>query len=187
MNKYKVYFNRKDNIKEVLNERIKDSICHIVWLNKELSDTFNGIYIPASYKSIPMNFGSYTNLKEEDIKSLITYDKSYNNNFAVSFTNQKKTKKKRFELNQGLDFTWGNDEPQDEETPDRERWSGDTESYAIFASEDSKQIATVKAKAPSSFYYMNFEIYTEKDGDDFCIKQIEMKDITIEADTTGTK
>lgn len=42
---YKVYFNRKDNIKEVLNERIKDSICHIVWLNKELSDTFNGIYI----------------------------------------------------------------------------------------------------------------------------------------------
>lgn len=45
MNKYKVYFNRKDNIKEVLNERIKDSICHIVWLNKELSDTFNGIYI----------------------------------------------------------------------------------------------------------------------------------------------
>ena len=118
---------------------------------------------------------------------MITYDKSYNNNFAVSFTNQKKTKKKRFELNQGLDFTWGNDEPQDEETPDREIWSGDAESYAIFASEDSKQIATVKAKAPSSFYYMNFEIYTEKDGDDFCIKQIEMKDITIETDTTGTK
>lgn len=149
--------------------------------------TFNGVYIPASYKSIPMNFGSYTNLKEEDIKPLITYDKSYNNNFAVSFTNQKKTKKKRFELNQGLDFTWGDDEPQDEETPDREIWSGDTENYAIFASEDSKQIATVKAKAPSSFYYMNFEIYTEKDGDDFCIKQIEMKDITIETDTTGTK
>ena len=42
MNKYKVYFNRKDNIKEVLNERIKDSLCHIIWLNKELSDNFNG-------------------------------------------------------------------------------------------------------------------------------------------------
>lgn len=42
---YNIYFNRKDNIKEALNERIKDSICHIVWLNKELSDTFNGIYI----------------------------------------------------------------------------------------------------------------------------------------------
>ena len=48
--------------------------------------TFNGVYIPASYKSIPMNFGSYTNLKEEDIKPLITYDKSYNNNFAVSLS-----------------------------------------------------------------------------------------------------
>lgn len=46
LNKYKVYFNRKDNIKEVLNERIKDSICHIIWLNKELSDSFNGSYIP---------------------------------------------------------------------------------------------------------------------------------------------
>ena len=46
MNKYKVYFNRKDNIKEVLNERIKDSLCHIIWLNKELSDSFNGSYIP---------------------------------------------------------------------------------------------------------------------------------------------
>ena len=39
MNKYKVYFNRKDNIKEALNEHIKDSLCHIIWLNKELSDT----------------------------------------------------------------------------------------------------------------------------------------------------
>ena len=46
MNKYKVYFNRKDNIKEVLNERIKDSLCHIIWLNKELSGSFNGTYIP---------------------------------------------------------------------------------------------------------------------------------------------
>lgn len=45
MSNYKVYFNRKDNIKEVLNERIKDSICHIIWLNKELSDSFNGSYI----------------------------------------------------------------------------------------------------------------------------------------------
>lgn len=46
MNKYKVYFNRKDNIKEVLNEHIKDSLCHIIWLNKELSNSFNGTYIP---------------------------------------------------------------------------------------------------------------------------------------------
>lgn len=148
---------------------------------------FNGQYIPASYKSIPMNFGSYTNLKEEDIKPLITYDKSYNNNFVVSFTNQKKTKTKRFELNQGLDFTWGDDEPQDEETPDREIWSGDEISYAIFPDENSKRIATVKAKAPSSYYYLSFEIFTERYSDDFCVKEIEFKDITIETDTTGTK
>ena len=50
MNKYKVYFNRKDNIKEVLNERIKDSLCHIIWLNKELYDSFNGTYIPNIYE-----------------------------------------------------------------------------------------------------------------------------------------
>lgn len=50
MSNYKVYFNRKDNIKEVLNERIKDSLCHIIWLNKELSDSFNGTYIPNIYE-----------------------------------------------------------------------------------------------------------------------------------------
>ena len=45
MSNYKVYFNKKDNIKDVLNKRIKDNICHIVCFNKELSNSFNGIYI----------------------------------------------------------------------------------------------------------------------------------------------
>lgn len=149
--------------------------------------TFDGEYIPASYVSIPMNFGSYSNLKEEDIKPLVTYDKSYNNNFVVRFSNHKKTKSKRFELNQGLDFTWADDTPQDDETPTRELWASDVVDGGVFPREDSKQIATVKAKAPSSYYYLHFEICTEKDGDDFCVKQIELKDITIETDTTGTK
>lgn len=148
---------------------------------------FDNEYIPASYKSIPMSFNSYSNLKEEDIKPLITYDKSYNNNFAVRFSNQKKTKYKRFDLNQGLDFTWADDEPQDDETPTRELWASDVIDGGVFPREDSKAIATIKAKAPSSYYYLSFEILTEKFGDDFCVKQIELKDITIETDTTGTK
>lgn len=152
-----------------------------------ISCTFDGVYIPASYKSIPISLNSYSNLKEQDIKPLVTYDKSYNNNFVVKFSNQKKTKSKRFDLNQGLDFTWADDKPKDEDTPTRELWASDEIDGGVFPREDSKFIATVKAKSPASYYYLNFEICTEKEGDDFCIKQIELKDITIETDTTGTK
>lgn len=143
---------------------------------------FDGQYIPARYRTPYLTFGSYSNLKEMDIKPLITYGKSYNNTFAVTFFNNKKTKYKRIDLHQGLDFTWGSDLAQNANTPERELWD-----FGVFPDENSKDVGTVKAKAPSSFYYLGFEIFTEKLGDDFCIKQVEFKELTFETDTIGAR
>lgn len=143
---------------------------------------FDGQYIPARYKTPYLTFGSYSNLKEMDIKPLITYGKSYNNSFGITFFNNKKNKYKRIDLYQGLDFTWGSETPQNVNTPERELWD-----FGVFPDENSKDVGTVKAKAPSSFYYLGFEVFTEKMGDDFCIKQVEFKELTFETDTIGAR
>lgn len=143
---------------------------------------FDGQYIPARYKTPYLTFGSYSNLKEMDIKPLITYGKSYNNSFGITFFNNKKNKYKRIDLYQGLDFTWGSVTPQNVNTPERELWD-----FGVFPDEESKDVGTVKAKAPSSFYYLGFEVFTEKMGDDFCIKQVEFKELTFETDTIGAR
>lgn len=147
-----------------------------------LNCVFDGQYIPARYKTPYLTFGSYSNLKEMDIKPLITYGKNYNNTFAITFFNNKKTKYKRIDLHQGLDLTWGSEIPLNVNTPERELWD-----FGVFPDENSKDVGTVKAKAPSSFYYLGFEIFTEKLGDDFCIKQVEFKELTFETDTIGAR
>lgn len=147
-----------------------------------LNCVFDGQYIPARYRTPYLTFGSYSNLKEMDIKPLITYGKSYNNTFAITFFNNKKNKYKRIDLHQGLDLTWGSEIPLNVNTPERELWD-----FGVFPDENSKDVGTVKAKAPSSFYYLGFEIFTEKLGDDFCIKQVEFKELTFETDTIGAR
>lgn len=140
---------------------------------------FNGKFIGALYRTPYMSLGSYNNLKEQDIKPLLSYGKYYNNTFSTNFFNNKKVKYKRFRTEDGLDFVFGDDTDL---TPQRTMWD-----VAIFPEEDKKAIGTVKAKAPSSYYYIGFEIFTEETGDDFCIKQIELKEITQETDTTGAR
>lgn len=144
--------------------------------------TFDGVYYPAQYMTQYMDFGSFTNLKELDIKPLITYAKSYNNNFVFRTHTNKKIKSKRIELNQGLDFTWGDGTPKTDRTPANQLWG-----VGIWANSKSKKVGTVKGKAPTTFYYMKFEFATEKVGDDFKILQTEFKDWTEETDTMGAK
>lgn len=142
---------------------------------------FDGVFIPAIYETPYMDFGNCNFLKELDENPLITFGKSYNNDFKITFDNIKKQKSKRIDLAQALAFRWSGEGDTLENAPEA-FWD-----IGIFGDTKSYKKGSVKAKAPSSFYFIKFILETEKQGDDFAISQIELRVDSVEKDTLGLK
>lgn len=155
---------------------------------------FDGVYQPSVYAMQLINLGSYSNMKEMEFQPLLSVTQDFNNTFVLDCViDGKKLKTKNLKMYfQGA--IWADDEEQTEATPENELWAeyGESEEDQnvvgqVFPSEDDAIIQQLKGKFISNWYYLQFTIRTEKQGDDFSITCFELKGITEEADTTGRK
>lgn len=143
---------------------------------------FDDEYIPSVYTMQVINLGSYSNMKEMEFQPLITVTQDYNNTFMLDcLIDGKKVKSKKVKMYlQGA--IWGDDTQQTTETPDNELWD-----LQYFPDETTNVLQQVKGKFISNWYYLQFTMRTEKQGDDFSIACFEIKGITQETDTIGRK
>ena len=143
---------------------------------------FDGVFKPSVYTMQIINLGSYSNMKEMEFQPLITVTQDYNNTFVLDcMIDGKKVKTKNVKMYlQGA--IWGDDTEQTEDTPDSELWD---EQY--FPDETLNVLQQVKGKFISNWYYLQFTLRTEKQGDDFSVACFEIKGITQETDTIGRK
>lgn len=142
--------------------------------------TFDGEYMPAVYTTQIINLGSFSNMKEMEFQPLISVTTDYNNSFYIDcLIDGKKTKSKHVQMYlQGA--IWGDE--NEETTNDNELWD-----VQVFPDESSAVIQQVKGKFISNWYYLQFTIRTENEGEDFSITCFELKGITQETDTIGRK
>lgn len=142
---------------------------------------FDGVFYPSIYTMQIIDLGSFSNMKEMEIQPLFTITDNYENKFWIDCViDGKKTKSKYIELQQ-QGGTWGDDTgpinpPSDEQFD-----------IALFVSEDDSLFHQIKGKFVSNWYFLQFTIRTEKEGQDFNITAMELKGITQETDTTGRK
>ena len=155
---------------------------------------FDGVYYPSVYKMQIINLGSYSNMKEMEFQPLLTVESNYNNTFALEcLINGKKTKTKYLEMFfQGA--IWADNTAQTEETPESEVWAEDGEDEEdqnvigqVFPDENDALIQQLKGKFISNWYFLQFTIRTQSQGDSFSINCFELKGITEEYDTVGVK
>lgn len=155
---------------------------------------FDGVYYPAQYKMQLINLGSFSSMKEMEIQPLFSVTTDFNNTFYVDcLINGRKTKTRFVQMYyQGA--IWADDSAQDEGTPENELWAEDGEDEEdqnvigqVFPDENSALIRQIKGKFISNWYYLQFTVRTQAQGDDFSITCFELKGITQENDTTGQK
>ncbi len=154
---------------------------------------FDGVYYPSKYSMQLINLGSFSNMKEMEIQPLFSVTQDFNNNFYVDCTiDGKKTKTKYLKMFfQGA--IWADETEQDEGTSEAELWAeGDdptdmSVAGQVFPAENDAIIQQMKGKFISNWYYLQFTIRTQNQGDDFSITCFEIKGITQETDTTGRK
>ena len=150
---------------------------------------FDNEFYPSEYTTQIINLGSFSNMKEMEFQPLLSVANDHNNTFYIDcLIDGKKTKSKYVEMfNNGA--VWGDDNEQDEFTPENELWAGDSEDSIgqVFPKESDSIIQQVKGKFISNWYYIQLTFRTEAKGDDFSINCIELKGITVETDTTGRK
>ena len=154
---------------------------------------FDGVYYPSQYSMQLINLGSFSNMKEMEIQPLFSVTQDFNNTFFIDCTiNGKKTKTKYVKMFfQGA--IWADETPQDDGTPEAELWAEGDDQYdmtvvgQVFPAENDSVIQQIKGKFISNWYYLQFTIRTEKQGEDFSITCFEIKGITQEDDTTGRK
>lgn len=150
---------------------------------------YDDVFYPSEYKTQIINLGSFSNMKEMEFQPLISVATEYNNTFQIDcLIDGKKTKSKLLKMYFN-GAVWGDDEPQDEFTPENECWAGTTEDSfgQVFPDEDAGIIQQLKGKFITNWYYLQFTFKTVERGDDFSINCFELKGITQETDTTGRK
>ena len=143
---------------------------------------FDGVYYPSEYKMQLINLKSFSNMKEMEFQPLLSVTGDFNNTFVLDCQiNGKKTKSKNLKMYFN-GAVWADDTEQTELTPDNELWD-----VQYWPDEDESVIHQLKGKFISNWYYLQFTLKTEKQGDDFSITCFELKGITEEGDTTGQK
>ena len=128
------------------------------------SSTFDGEYIPAYYKCAPLNLGEQNSLKILSYPPKITMQKSYSNDFYIEYTKDYDaltTKVKRVvskTLENVLYFDIGN-------------WD---EKYF-----PHEKINVIKKLPAAYFKTLQMVFYTQDEGQNFCINNIEFGKIKI--------
>lgn len=143
---------------------------------------FDEEFYPSKYAMQLINLGSFSNMKEMEIQPLVSVTADFNNTFYIDCEIDGKKVKTKYVKAYNNGAVWGDDSPQDENTPDNELWD-----EQVFPSEDDSVIQQIKGKFISNWYYLRFAFRTNARSDDFSITGFELKGITQETDTTGRK
>lgn len=143
---------------------------------------FDGVFYPSKYAMQLINLGSFSNMKEMEIQPLVSVTTNFNNTFYIDCEIDGKKVKSKYVKAYNNGAVWGDDNPQDINTPDNELWDIQT-----FPNEDNSIIQQIKGKFISNWYYLRFTFRTSARTDDFSITGFELKGITQETDTIGRK
>jgi len=178
---------------------------------------FDGVYHPSIYTMQIINLGSYSNMKEMEFQPLITVTQDYNNTFALDcLVDGKKNKSKKIKMyfqgaiwaeaeadtDSDSDTDTDTDTDTDIDTDSDSDSDTDTDTDVVidpdvpdsllwdlqyFPDETTNILQQLKGKFISNWYYLQFTLKTEKQGDDFSVACFEIKGITQETDTIGRK
>lgn len=142
---------------------------------------FDEVFYPSIYSMQTINLGSYSNMKEMEMQPLFTVTDNFENKFWVDCIIDGKKTKSKFVKMFSKGGIWGDDRVLIN-PPSNQQFD-----VAKFASEDDSITHQVKGKFISNWYYLQFTIRTEEEGQDFNIMAMELKGITEETDTIGRK
>lgn len=128
------------------------------------SDTFDGEFIEAFYKCTPLNFGVENYLKIASFPPKVTLDLHYNNSFYLEYVKNydSRTSKTRKILAKSIKNTL---------YFDIGHWD---KSFYV-----SKNINAIANLPTSYFKTLQMNFFTQREGDDFCIRNIEFCKIKI--------
>ncbi len=149
-------------------------------MQENINYDFNGEFYPSEYKTAFINCGSNTNMKKEKTPILLILNDKAVNNFYVQLTVNGKLKAPKLVqlIPKGQGSYAGEDEPII--TPEEQVFDS-----ADYADDESfnKKVAIIST--PQTWYNLGLRIFTQYEGQAFCIDSIEIKNIKAKTKTTG--
>jgi hypothetical protein len=149
---------------------------------EKVSETFEGVYYPAEYKTSIINMGSNSNMKKQKTPILLVLNENFTNNFYVELTANFKTKNpKKVKVKVSNEGIWApeGDVEAIEITPNM-KWD-----EAFWASEDYYKKRVIEISTPQTWYTMSLRFFTQEVGDGFNIVAMEMKRLKEKTKTKG--
>lgn len=151
---------------------------------KEYSgNTYNEEFIPCEYKCNIINLSSDSNLKIPKMPIIITFDNEYTNNLWIELTlddDPQKVTLKRIEKSGDEYLIWAN-----EDGSIGGEWANDDGSEGYYWNYDNSRNVTHNIFGFIPFKQVQIRFFTEKLGDEFGIKRIEIKRVKVKTKTVG--
>lgn len=152
-------------------------------LKEYSSNTYNGEFIPCEYKCNIINLGSDSNLKIPKMPIILTFADEYTNNLWMEVTlddNPEKVTLKRIEKSGDQYLIWANDDGSI-----GGEWAHDNGSDGYYWNYDDSRNVTYNLYGLIPFKQLQIRFFTQKLGDEFGIKRLEMKRVKVKTKTVG--
>lgn len=141
---------------------------------------FNDVFYPAEFKTTFINCGSNTNLKKEKTPILLVLNDKTVNNFYVELSVNGKVKSPKHIkiIPKGQGVYAGDDTGF--LTPNEQKYG-----YATYGADDTYSKRVVEISTPQTWYNLGLRIFTQTEGQAFCIDSIEIKNLKAKTKTKG--
>ncbi|MCD7779807.1 MAG: hypothetical protein LUH05_03965 [Candidatus Gastranaerophilales bacterium] len=177
-------------------KRVEQDINDVVVINNEvytagetgsiyienINTTNNGTYYPAVYETAYINIGTHTNLKKQKTPLLLVLNDNFLNRFYVQLTVNGKQKNPKFVKvdSEALGVVYDETQLINGVIPETM-----IEGTARVCASNIYSKKVVEISTPQTWYTMNIKIYTEEEGQGFCISSMELKNIKGKTKTKG--
>ncbi|MDR2902193.1 MAG: hypothetical protein LBU87_03705 [Lactobacillales bacterium] len=152
-------------------------------VKEDSGDTVLGEFYPCEYTCHTIDLGSDSNLKIPKMPLIFTFDTHYSNNFSLEFMIDERTdtaKIKRIEKQGDAFLIWAT-----EDGAIGGVWAHDDGEGGYYWNYDDAFDSTYNLHGLVPFRQLRLKFYTEKSGDSFGIKRIEMKRVKIKTKMIG--
>ena len=149
---------------------------------EKVSETFEGVYYPAEYKTSVINMGSNSNMKKQKTPILLVLNENFTNNFYVEVSANFKAKNpKKVKVKVSNEGVWAPEGNVDDiEITSNMLWD-----EAFWASEDYYKKRVIEISTPQTWYTLSVRFFTQEIGDGFNIVAMEMKRLKEKTKTKG--
>lgn len=151
---------------------------------KEYSgNTYNGDFVPSEYKCNIINLNSDSNLKIPKLPIIITFDNEYTNNLWMELTlddDPTKVILKRIEKSGDEYLIWAS-----EDGSIGGIWANDDGTDGYYWNYDDSRNVTYNLFGLIPYKQLQIRFFTEKLGDEFGIKRIEIKRVKVKTKTVA--